>query len=755
LAIEALEARQVLDAAAPWHNDELPLDVNHDGLVAPVDAMAVINRLLLVGLGQLPAPSGTPNFYYDVNGDNMASPNDAMRVINRLLTPPTITLDTIMPFTIDLTPRLKVFAASPAGLPDGTPIHVDVDLNNDGQYAGDEMNYMVSSLHEGRSEFALSPGLAPNGPSGPYPIALRARLVDPDGLPATSANQPMVVDTQTSDALYNYVNTFDPSYTWSLVSTTAGPDYTFYVLQMTSQTWRSGFVNDPVWDHWLKVVVPTGPITDTSLLLITGGNNASGPPGLNLNNLEDQAVIAVAQITRSVTVNLRVVPNEPVSFFAETPPRSRTEDEIIAYTFDQWLRGVGEPDNDTWPLLLPMAKSAVRAMDTIQAFVPGVSGNQFISDFIVSGYSKRGWTTWLTAAADSRVRAIIPGVIDVLNIAPQLGHHYGVYGFFSEQIQDYNDLEIFHRLRTPESQLLSRIIDPYRYLNNGRFQIPKLLLNGAGDEFFVSDSSQFYFDDLPGEDNYLRYFPNAGHGLDATAVVSTVTFMDAILNNRHLPDFSWTVEPDGSIHVHVDDQPSKVLLWQATNPNARDFRHGYHPDIIWTSNELSEVAPDEYVGSVPTPPTGATAFLIELTFPSAIPGFPYIFTTDIRVESNLPLAPWPFSDGSAQQLVVPAAAPVAAPASAATSSTTSMEDRQQSVALFSVPSPGQGASAVATPLADPAPPADLPAGAAVATALADAADHAEDETDELALSGALATDAADSVFAGELDDVLE
>jgi hypothetical protein len=49
-----------------------------------------------------------------------------------------------------------------------------------------------------------------------------------------------------------------------------------------------------------------------------------------------------------------------------------------------------------------------------------------------------------------------------------------------------------------------------------------------------------------------------------------------------------------------------------------------------------------YVGNVSVPASGARAYMIELTFPSAIPGSPYVFTTEVRVKSPTPLTPWPF-----------------------------------------------------------------------------------------------------------------
>src|SRR5690606_18345016 len=127
---------------------------------------------------------------------------------------------------------------------------------------------------------------------------------------------------------------------------------------------------------------------------------------------------------------------------------------------------------------------------------------------------------------------------------------------------------------------------PYHYLGNGRFEIPKYMILSAGDEFFVSDSSQYYFDDLPGESNYLRYVPNTGHSLNQDAVLGGLAWYNAILNDFPLPEFSWTVEDDGSIRVQADDLPTTATLWQATNPFARDYRNAF-TGVTWTSTPLS------------------------------------------------------------------------------------------------------------------------------------------------------------------------
>jgi PhoPQ-activated pathogenicity-related protein len=450
---------------------------------------------------------------------------------------------------------------------------------------------------------------------------------------------PLVIDTATSTALSDYAHAADAAYHFSVADSSVGVGYTYYLLDMTSQTWRSAAdVNKPVWRNWVQVIVPTQVTGDTAMLFITGGNNEfPNEPGIDNNMLQ------IALATHTITVTLRGVPSEPLIFTDET--RTRSEDEIIAYTFNQYMEHIGDPGNETWPLLVAMVKTAVRTMDTVTAFVPTIQANTQVNHFVVTGYSKRGWTTWLTAAADNRVVGIIPGVFDNLDQGPQMVHHYSVYGFFADDVQDYSDEHIFDRIMTPEGELLSKIVDPYRYLHNGNFNIPKLMLNSAGDEFFVPDSSQFYIHDLPGTQNYLRYFPNTGHGLDASAITSTLTFYDAILNNRTLPQFSWTVRPDGAIVVHSDTTPSAVLMWQATNPNSRDFRHGYHPEIVYTSSVAVDQGGQTYIANPDMPAQGARAYFIELDYPSGIPGVPYQFTTEIHVKSTLPLTPWPFESG--------------------------------------------------------------------------------------------------------------
>ena len=80
-------------------------------------------------------------------------------------------------------------------------------------------------------------------------------------------------------ALDRYVATPDPNYRYDLVNTFAGDGYTGYILEMTSQQWRSGAeVDHPLWKHWLTIVRPDQLATGTALMIVSGGSSESKAP---------------------------------------------------------------------------------------------------------------------------------------------------------------------------------------------------------------------------------------------------------------------------------------------------------------------------------------------------------------------------------------------------------------------------------------------------------------------------------------------
>lgn len=430
---------------------------------------------------------------------------------------------------------------------------------------------------------------------------------------------PLRASVEGETALDRYVAAPDPSYGYRVETTLPGDGLTAAVLRMTSQTWLTDKeVDHPVWEHWLTVVRPDSIKSDTALLFITGGSRDRGAP-----RSVDPMLSAIAKATRSVVAELRGVPNQPLHF--EGHSEGRSEDALIAYTWDHYLR----TGDERWPARLPMTKSAVRAMDTVTRFcATAEGGNATVDKFVVAGASKRGWTTWTTAAVDKRVVAAIPIVIDTLNVEKSSAHHFSAYGFYAPSLQDYVDMRIMDWSGTPQYKALLRIEEPYEYRQ--RLTMPKFIINATGDQYFPPDNSQFYFDDLPGV-KYLRYVPNADHSLkDSDAPQTLLACFGAVVTGAKLPAFTWSSPSEGSIRVETKDRPAAVTLWQATNPKARDFRLE-SIGRAWTSTPLTEQKPGEYEAHVEKPAGGWTAFLVELTYPGAEGLPPFKFTTQVKV----------------------------------------------------------------------------------------------------------------------------
>jgi PhoPQ-activated pathogenicity-related protein len=427
-------------------------------------------------------------------------------------------------------------------------------------------------------------------------------------------------------ALDRYVAKPDPTYSWKVVRNLPGNGLTQFIVDLKSQTWRTEQdVDHPVWQHWLTIVKPANPAAKLAFLRIVGGANGGEPP-----QSAEPATLKLAETTNSVVAELRMVPNQPLVLNHDGVPRK--EDDFIAYTWDQFMK----TGDETWPARLPMVKSAVRAMDCVQELLASDQGGHVgIEKFVVAGGSKRGWTTWCTAAVDKRVAAAIPIVIDVVNVPACSRHHIAAYGFYAEAIGDYFRHGLKGRADDPRTKLLYAIEDPYSYRD--RLTMPKFIVNASGDQYFPPDSSQFYFGDLPGE-KYLRYVPNADHSLrDSDAQESIIAFYQTVLAGKPRPKYSWTFESDGSIRVQTADAPKAVTLWQATNPKARDFRvmtigKAYQGQL------LHDEGGGVFVGKIDPPTNGWTAFFIELTFDVA-QSFPLKLSTAVRIlPDTLPYA---------------------------------------------------------------------------------------------------------------------
>lgn len=403
-----------------------------------------------------------------------------------------------------------------------------------------------------------------------------------------------------------YVAKPDKSFAWKVEKKTETKAATVYNIALTSQTWQG-----IDWKHDLVVVVPADAKPTATMLLW----NTGGTP--NPRNTVLQAQLAG---------NIKA----PVAFLYGIPSQplfgGKKEDALIAETFVRYL----DTKDASWPLLFPMVKSLVRAMDAIQAFAKEEWKSE-VSGFVVSGASKRGWTSWLTAASDPRVRAVMPVVIDTLNMQAQTPYQLKSYGAYSEQIKDYTERKLVPMPDSDDARRLWSWVDPWVYRN--KLLMPKMIVNGTNDPYWTQDALNLYWDDLKGP-KYVSYVPNAGHNLQEKlsdgsqsfdrAIGILSGFAAAMIHDRPMPKLAWKItEGRGATAIGVtsDPSPKAVRLWTA-DAATRDFRKS-----TWTAKSLE--AGREVGAKVEKPKGGYRVGLIECEYEDG--GITFHLTTQVTI----------------------------------------------------------------------------------------------------------------------------
>jgi PhoPQ-activated pathogenicity-related protein len=414
------------------------------------------------------------------------------------------------------------------------------------------------------------------------------------------ASKPVTPQT----ALHNSDKTFK----WEVQDKKKGEGVMLYRILFTSQQWRG--IN---WNHEMFIIVPDILKYNDALLFITGGSLKDGKPNMHEWN-EDltTSLIKVAKTNMTIVALLWQVPNQPLY-------DNLTEDALISYTLHNYLK-----DHDfTWPLLFPMTKSAIRAMDIVQKFSKKEVRRK-IGHFIVSGASKRGWTTWLTGANDNRVKAIAPMVIDVLNMPVNVDYQKKVWGDYSVEINDYVKLGIAQQFGTPGGDDLVKMVDPYSYRKT--LTMPKMI-------YWPADAVKNYIDSIPG-DNHICYTPNAAHGLgDKKMAFATLSAFlgTTVTNSKYTKCEYQLVEKDGKINLTVETTPGLLVeanLWSAYSIEDQDFRNEK-----WSPTLLKGSDNPEIQITIDYPQSGYKAFYIDLKY-KALSGDDYTQSTRMFVTTD-------------------------------------------------------------------------------------------------------------------------
>jgi len=381
-----------------------------------------------------------------------------------------------------------------------------------------------------------------------------------------------------------------------------------YDLHFVSQIWQEN-----KWQHQLQVYRPLGVTPNSTMFLwVTGG---SARPDYVWLGME------LARKIRAPVAFLYHIPNQPLL------DSNLREDDLIAETFVRYLN----TKDENWPLLFPMVKSVVKAMDVLQAFGKK-EWRAPIDKFIVAGASKRGWTTWLTAAVDPRVRAIAPVVIDTLNMREQMPRQLQAFGAYSSRLAPYSRRGLLPIPETPEGQRLLSMVDPWAYRE--RLTMPKLIINGTNDFYWATDALNLYWNGIPA-DKWVLYVPNAGHNLRRQdrpqpdqlndLIDGLAAFSRHQISGTPMPNLSWKHESvNGKLRLTIaaTPAPTGARLWIAQTPTT-DFR-----TAKWSEQEVS-LSNGKIVGEVTPPDKGHLAFFGEVDY--EIDGLRYHLSTQVQM----------------------------------------------------------------------------------------------------------------------------
>ncbi len=400
--------------------------------------------------------------------------------------------------------------------------------------------------------------------------------------------------------IFEYIAKEDSTYKWEKVDEEPLPQGALKIdIKLTSQTWQ-----DIVLQHKLRIIKPKE-IKDPTLvfMLITGS-------GSGRDELIYGSMIA-AGIGAPVAI-LHDVPYQPLF-------GGLREDALISHTFVKAI----ETGDLEWPLLFPMTKTAVRAMDAIQEFSKKELGVE-VNGFVVAGASKRGWTTWLTGVVDKRVKGISPLVYDNLNLVRQMEHQVEAWGKYSEQIDDYTEKNIPQRLVEGDLRELTSLVDPFTYRD--RLTMPKLIVTGTNDRYWPLDALNIYYDDLVGE-KYILYVPNKGHDVgDIRRVIGdAVAFFLKVDGSIEFPELTWDyAEKDGGVELSVksDLKPVSVSAWTTKSPT-RDFR-----EAEWHESQMT-LEGSIYRYTLKKPDQGYAAIFGEAVYKSG--GKEFFLSTNVRI----------------------------------------------------------------------------------------------------------------------------
>jgi PhoPQ-activated pathogenicity-related protein len=341
-----------------------------------------------------------------------------------------------------------------------------------------------------------------------------------------------------------------------------------------------------------------------------------------------QKAVYLATRTKARTASLLNCPNAYEVFADDEMQVYRSADVLKGYTYGNFLEHPSEPERI---MELPVAKSVVRAMDTITEFTNGS-----ISRFGVTGFSKLGTATYIAAALDDRVKVAVPIAI-YLNFANSAGRgpelspeefeeelETATDEFHNMQNQQYS-LAVFHsKAQTPEWKKLHDIIDPSAWFS--RLTKPKLCIMSSSDNVLgrmILDEPALLQPFMPGLTRFLEV-PNTAHFNSlVNSLPTSSAFMRGFLLGLSPPDISYTL-----------DRTSRVIrVQQVSNHTPVEVKMWHREILLWNERQVQET----YTGSGAWLAAGDEAneagqdggMFVELTYDWPEPGLQFKISTPV------------------------------------------------------------------------------------------------------------------------------
>jgi PhoPQ-activated pathogenicity-related protein len=382
--------------------------------------------------------------------------------------------------------------------------------------------------------------------------------------------QPLIKKDSNNKQLVDYIKEKN-STSYKIISDKVDRYYQVRVIRLKINTviWPNKeatiMTDHSQWEHNVSLFIPKKVAHDTALLYLDSG--VLHPKGIKYFPLAINA-FSIAKKTNSIVIEVRDLPNQALRFTKKldaTNKIANPEDSVekkgsklVVYSFEKFIE---DPYRNKYlPLLFPMVKAITQIMTECQNFL--TQQQLTINKFVVSGYSKRGWATWMAATVDKRICAIIPIVSDFFYIDKLLKLNRNT----KIMLGNLNKEMLSNQGKKEDAvNQLIQIIDLSQYIEN--INVPIFNVSCLNDEIFPANHHLSYLNKL-NSNYYLRSVSRCGHFINkerpSVINASVCAFYGSLISERKLPEIKYKIEKDKLIVTTTEQDRIKKIVLRTT-----------------------------------------------------------------------------------------------------------------------------------------------------------------------------------------------